>query len=69
MEGPCSLCRRASARDLLRRDDTPPGWVVMEAGYDSRCPGCGGFINQGERIYRPCEGDPFICGTCALEEM
>lgn len=69
MVGPCSLCRRANARSLLRSHELPPGWVVMEAGFDSQCPGCGGFINSGEEIFRPCEGDPFICHTCALEEL
>jgi hypothetical protein len=64
----CSLCRRKEIRRRLRGPELPEGVFAMEAGFDSRC-SCGGFINQGERIFRLAEDDPFVCESCALEAI
>lgn len=62
----CASCRDAERRQLLRRDPAALGVFRMEAGYDSRCPGCGGFVGAGERIYRLAEREPFVCESCAV---
>lgn len=68
-EGTCSTCNARSARDLLRAGARPKGWVVIEAGFDSRCPGCDGFIGAGEQIYKAHPDEAFICESCATTEM
>jgi hypothetical protein len=66
----CAICRRRFKRVALKTHHRlPHGWVSMEAQYDSRCPGCSGHIDAGEDIFRVDEGSPFICQTCAVEEM
>jgi len=65
----CASCRREGNRQALRSGQLPPDWFQMEAGYDSQCPGCRGFINQGERIFKTPDEDRFVCQSCALEVM
>lgn len=70
MVGPCSLCNRADKRRRLRTGmQLPRALATTEAAFDSRCPGCGGFINSGEEIYRFDPAEPFVCESCAIEEM
>lgn len=62
----CASCRDADRRYFLRTNPERLGAFRMEATFDSRCPGCGGFVGLGECIYRLDENEPFVCESCAV---
>lgn len=68
-EATCSTCRTVDARTLLRQGRFPAGWVAVEASFDSRCPGCGGFVQLGEAIYKTHPDETFVCESCAVHEL
>lgn len=65
----CTMCKSRVVKQALHSGQLPRDVMVYEAHMDSRCPGCGGHIGAGERIYKRRDEPNFECESCTAHVL